>query len=56
MIDIQRQLLGKRKDGYLRAVDLIVKVYPHLTDKVIFCGFIQRLENFQGIDPVKHEY
>ena len=32
VIDIQRQLFGRDKDGYLREVDLIVKVYPYLTD------------------------
>ncbi len=28
VIDIQRQLFGRSKEGYLREVDLIVKVYP----------------------------
>lgn len=49
-------MLAKNKDGYLKCVDLIVKVYPHLTDKVIFCGFLQRQDKFEGIDPVKHEF
>ena len=40
VIDIKRQLFGKCKDGYIRSVELIVKVYPNLTDKIVFIGFI----------------
>jgi len=32
VIDIKRQLFGRNIEGYLREVDLIVKVYPYLTD------------------------
>lgn len=55
VIDIKRQLLGKAKDGYLQSIELIVKVYPHLTDKIIFVGFIQKASSFRDMEPLKSE-
>lgn len=40
VIDIQRELFGRNKDGYLKEVELIVKVYPYLTDQLVFVGFL----------------
>jgi hypothetical protein len=31
-------------------VDLLVKVYPHLTDKIVFIGFIQVAKKFEDMD------
>jgi len=50
VIDIKRQLFARDKDGYLRCVELIVKVYPNLTDKIVFVGFIQKSRKFHEID------
>jgi hypothetical protein len=56
VIDIQRQLFGKSKEGYLREVDLIVKVYPSLADRIQFVGFIQKSKAFTDMDPPKTEF
>lgn len=56
VIDIQRQLFGRNKEGYLKEVDLIVKVYPEITEQIVFVGFIQRAKGFESMDPPKAEF
>lgn len=40
VIEIKRQLLAANKDGYLREIELIVKVFPQVDDRIVFVGFI----------------
>lgn len=39
VIDIRRNLFGRCKSGYIKSVELLVKVFPHLSDKIVFVGF-----------------
>ena len=43
------------KSGYLKHVELLVKVYPQLTDKIVFVGFIQEGHAFENMKPPKQE-
>lgn len=40
VIEIKRELFGVTKEGYLTEVNLIVKVFPQINDKIIFVGFV----------------
>ena len=40
VIDIKRQLFGVTNLGYIRPIRLLVKVYPKISDKILFVGFI----------------
>lgn len=40
MIDNQVQHFAVCSDGYLKHVKMLIKVYPHLTDKLRFVAFI----------------
>ena len=53
VIDIKRELFGVSNEGYLKPVRLLVKVYPQLTDKLIFVGFLQTLDVFQDMQEPK---
>ena len=33
-----------------------MKVYPHLTDKIIFIGFLQRASKFEEMESPKTQY
>ena len=37
-------------------MDLIVKVYPYLTDQIVFVGFLQKAKGFTDMDPPKNEF
>lgn len=56
VIEIQRQSLACNKLGYLREVQLLVKVYPLLTNQIMFVGFMQRGTRFDDIQQPKLEY
>jgi hypothetical protein len=49
-------LLAANKDGYLREIELIVKVFPQVNDRIVFVGFIQRNDRFDDMEPVKPEF
>lgn len=40
VIDINRELFTSKKDGYIKPIRLVVKVYPELSNKLVFVGFI----------------
>lgn len=56
VIEIQRQAFAKNNEGYLWKVQLLAKVYPHLTNQIIFVGFIQLGSKFEDIPPVPQDY
>jgi PAS domain S-box-containing protein len=56
VIEIKRCLLVKRKEGYLKEIELIVKVFPQIDDQIIFVGFLQHYDSFDDMEPVKPEY
>jgi PAS domain S-box-containing protein len=56
VIEIQRQLFGVMKEGYLQEVDLIVKVYPQVDEKIVFVGFVQKSDKFEDMEPAASEY
>lgn len=56
VIDIKRQLFGVTNLGYIRPIRLLVKVYPKISDKILFVGFIQNLDKFDEMEPPKYEY
>lgn len=56
VIEIQRQSLACNKEGYLREVQLLVKVYPLLTNQIMFVGFMQRGTRFDDIPHPKLDY
>ncbi|CDW84462.1 pas domain s-box family protein [Stylonychia lemnae] len=56
VIDIKRQLFGCTNTGYLRTIRLLVKVYPHLSSRLVFVGFIQHMDKFEDMAQPKLEY
>jgi hypothetical protein len=56
VIEIKRHLLASSKEGYLKEIELVVKVYPRVNEKIVFVGFIQRSENFNDIEPPKQDF
>eukprot|EP00347_Sterkiella_histriomuscorum_P001449 403371996 len=56
VIDVKRQQFAVSDTGYLRAVRLLVKVYPHISSRIVFIGFMQSLDKFDDMEQPKHEY
>lgn len=56
MIEIKRQLLANSKEGYLKEIELIVKVFPQVNEQIVFVGFIARHDRFDDMEQVKPEY
>lgn len=44
------------KEGYLQEVDLIVKVFPKVDEKIVFVGFVQRAPDFVDMEPPSAEF
>lgn len=56
MIEIKREVFGCSKEGYLKEVQLLVKVFPQVIEKIVFVGFLQRVDKFDDMEPPKSEY
>ena len=56
VIEIKRNLLASNKEGYLKEIELIVKVFPQVNEKIVFVGFIQRHDRFEDMEHVKPEF
>lgn len=48
--------MANSKEGYLKEIELVVKVFPQINDKIIFVGFIQRCDRFEDMEPPKTEF
>lgn len=40
----------------MREVELVVKVFPQINEKIVFVGFIQKYDRFDDMEPPKPEY
>ena len=45
------QVFGLTKEGYLRLVNLLIKVYPLVNNKVVIVGFLQHYDKYDLIPP-----
>lgn len=43
------------KQGYLVHVQMLIKVYPDLKDKIMFVGFLQHSSKYDLMPPPKQE-
>ncbi|TNV87947.1 hypothetical protein FGO68_gene15621 [Halteria grandinella] len=50
MINHSRQSFAKSAQDYLVPVQLLIKLYPMMTDKITVIGFIQALQKIDGLD------
>lgn len=37
-------------EGYLRPISIIVKVYPHMSEKVVIVGFMNSISKFEDMN------
>ncbi|TNV87853.1 hypothetical protein FGO68_gene5771 [Halteria grandinella] len=56
VIEIKRYLLANSRDGYLKEIELIVKVFPQVNEQIVFIGFISRHDRFDDMEQVKPEF
>lgn len=56
VIEIKRRSFALGKDGYMKTVELLVKIYPYLNRNILFVGFIQMSPKFDEMNPVKMDY
>lgn len=53
IINGRRQLFAVSKDGYLVEVELMVKVHPEISNKIVFVGFIRKSYGFALLQQPK---
>ena len=44
-------VFGLTKDGYLKLVNLLIKVYPLVNNKVVLIGFLQNTDQYDLMIP-----
>lgn len=40
------KLFGATFEGYLQAFSILVRVYPSLNERIVFVGFVQKLDKY----------
>jgi len=55
VIDIKRELFAVNKEGYMFPIVLLVKVYPSLMKKLLFVGFLQKIDRFRDMEDISRK-
>lgn len=56
MVDQINQQFCVHKTGYLKPMRTLVKVFPEISERILFIGFLQVLDFFEEMEPAKHEF
>lgn len=53
VLDLVLQLPAIDTNAYVRPIYIIVKLYPHISDRICVVGYLQNIPKIDGFDPQK---